>query len=162
MTARQRKSIQKVTSSMHADGFTLLEIMMVLSVLAILATLAIQEYSGYREKIDIAQAKADINSIEIKINTFYVANGSFPDTVAEIGGVPIDPWGNPYKYLNIQTTKGKGKVRKDHSLVPINSDFDLYSMGKDGKSVSPLTAKSSHDDIIRANNGGYYGLAKDY
>jgi general secretion pathway protein G len=35
-------------------------------------------------------------------------------------------------------------------------------MGKDGKSQSPLTAKASRDDIIRANNGQYVGLAADY
>ena len=48
---------------------------------------------------------------------------------------------------------------KDRFLVPINSDFDLYSMGKDGKSQMPLTAKDSRDDIIRANDGAYIGLA---
>ena len=56
----------------------------------------------------------------------------------------------------------KGNQRKDHNLVPINSDFDLYSMGKDGASAPPLTAASSQDDIIRANNGEYYGYGKDY
>lgn len=34
-----------------------------------------------------------------------------------------------------------GGARKDRFLVPINSDFDLYSMGKDGQSVGPLTAR---------------------
>jgi len=55
-----------------------------------------------------------------------------------------------------------GHARKDRFLVPINSDFDLYSMGKDGQSVGPLTAQKSHDDIIRANDGGYYGLASNF
>jgi general secretion pathway protein G len=57
---------------------------------------------------------------------------------------------------------GIGGARKDRFLVPINSDFDLYSMGKDGESLGPLTAITSHDDIIRANDGGYYGLASDF
>jgi general secretion pathway protein G len=35
-------------------------------------------------------------------------------------------------------------------------------MGKDGASVSPLTAKASRDDIVRANNGGFIGLAEDF
>jgi len=46
--------------------------------------------------------------------------------------------------------------------VPINSDFDLWSMGPDGKSVPPLTAKASRDDIVRANDGTFYGWASDY
>jgi general secretion pathway protein G len=56
----------------------------------------------------------------------------------------------------------QGQARKDRRLVPINADFDLYSVGKDGKSASPLTAQSSQDDIIRANNGGFIGLASTY
>ncbi len=55
-----------------------------------------------------------------------------------------------------------GGARKDRFLVPINSDFDLYSMGKDGQSVGPLTAQKSHDDVIRANDGGFYGLASNF
>jgi general secretion pathway protein G len=35
-------------------------------------------------------------------------------------------------------------------------------MGKDGASVSPLTARASRDDIVRANNGAFVGLASDY
>ena len=50
----------------------------------------------------------------------------------------------------------------DHQLHPINCDYDLYSVGKDGKSEAPLTAKVSQDDIIRANNGGYVGLVSNY
>ncbi len=46
--------------------------------------------------------------------------------------------------------------------MPINSDFDLYSMGKDGRSVGPLTARHSRDDIVRASNGRFVGLAEDY
>ena len=109
------------------------------------------------------QAMADIYSIDTKIAAYeLINNGRSPDSLAEIGmdGL-LDPWGNPYQYLNLSNMKGKGMARKDHSLVPINSDYDLYSMGKDGKSVSPLTAKVSRDDIVRANNGRFVGKASD-
>jgi general secretion pathway protein G len=53
-------------------------------------------------------------------------------------------------------------MRKDKNLVPINTDFDLYSLGKDGESVGPLTAIPSRDDIVRANNGSYIGRADSY
>ncbi len=46
--------------------------------------------------------------------------------------------------------------------MPINSDFDLYSMGPDGRSVSPLTSSLSRDDIVRANNGRFVGTAASY
>jgi general secretion pathway protein G len=46
--------------------------------------------------------------------------------------------------------------------VPLNSDFDLYSKGRDGKSKPNLAAKVSYDDIIRANDGEYVGIASEY
>jgi general secretion pathway protein G len=55
-----------------------------------------------------------------------------------------------------------GKIRKDHNLHPLNSEFDLYSMGADGDSKSPLTAKASRDDIIWARDGDFVGLAEDF
>ena len=75
-----------------------------------------------------------------------------------------DPWDTAYQFLNIEnsTTKGKGGLRKDKFLNPLNSDYDLYSSGKDKDSKGPLTAKASHDDIVRARNGGFVGLATDF
>jgi general secretion pathway protein G len=52
-----------------------------------------------------------------------------------------------------------GQARKSRFLVPINSDFDLFSPGPDGDWVGPLTAQKSQDDIIRANNGDFVGPA---
>jgi general secretion pathway protein G len=86
-----------------------------------------------------------------------------PNSLAEVGyGNHRDPWGNPYQYLNLATLKGNGKARKNQFLVPLNSDYDLYSMGKDGDSVSPLKAAASRDDILRANDGAFVGLAATY
>ena len=53
-------------------------------------------------------------------------------------------------------------MRKDKNLVPLNTDFDLYSKGPDGASQKPLNAEASRDDIVRANNGAYVGKAEDY
>jgi general secretion pathway protein G len=55
-----------------------------------------------------------------------------------------------------------GQARKDRNLVPINSDYDLYSVGPDGRSVPPLTAHHSQDDIVRARNGAYIGPASEF
>jgi len=144
-------------------AFTLFELLLVVAIFGVLAAIAIPGYQIYLDKAKVAQAKTDIVVIESSIVRYYVNRSAFPDTLAQVGaGGKLDPWGNPYQYLNITTTKGKGQVRKDRNLVPINSDFDLYSMGKDGDSVAPLTAKASHDDIIRARDGQFVGLASDF
>lgn len=143
-------------------GVTLIELLVVLAILGIVLAAAVPGYQMVTRKVDIATVKVDMNVIEQRIEIFFTANNRYPFNASELGGMPNDPWGNPYIYLNIGIQKGKGKLRKDKNLVPINSDYDLYSKGPDGKSVSPLTAKSSRDDIIRANNGAFIGVAEDY
>ena len=77
--------------------------------------------------------------------------------------VPFDPWGAPYQYLNILAAgPGKGAFRKDGKLNPLNSDFDLFSVGADRESMGPLSAAKSRNDIVRANNGAFIGLGEDY
>ena len=58
--------------------------------------------------------------------------------------------------------EGNEGKRKDKFQVPLNSTYDLYSLGKDGVSDEPLTAKPSWDDIVRANDGAFIGLATQY
>lgn len=144
-------------------AFTLVEILIVLSILGVLAFIALPAYQDYRERVRVAQAVADIGAIQSLIVHYIDDNRTPPDGLAQVGqGGKLDPWGNPYQYLNLVTSKGNGTARKNRNLVPINSDFDLYSMGKDGASSGPLTAKASRDDVIRANDGHFIGLAKDY
>ena len=47
------------------------------------------------------------------------------------------------------------------NLVPLSSDHDLYSMGKDGKSQCPPPAAAGWGDIVRASDGRFLGLASD-
>jgi general secretion pathway protein G len=144
-------------------GITLLELIFVLGIIGTLVALAQSSYSAYRNTVNIAQAVSDIASISTAIDHNTLVEGlPPPPSLASIGmdGM-LDPWGNPYQYINHSLTP-KGQWRKDRFIVPINSDYDLYSMGPDGKSVAPLTAATSRDDIIRANDGAYVGPASSY
>ena len=137
----------------------------VVTITGILAAVAIPTYTGYIEKARQTKAIAELRLLETEILAFYAVNERLPLTLDEIGRENMkDPWGNPYVFLNFETIKGqgKGKMRKDRFLVPINTDYDLCSMGPDGKTVPPLTAKASRDDIIRANNGAYIGRATEF
>jgi general secretion pathway protein G len=142
---------------------TLVELLLALAILGVLGALAHAGYQQYMDRVRNAQAMVDIRALESVLERYRVSHGSYPETPAEAGLTATrDPWNRPYQYLNIATAKNRGSVRKDRNLVPINSDFDLYSLGKDGLSRPPLTAKPSHDDVIRANNGAFVGLASDY
>lgn len=145
------------------SGFSVLEILIVIAILGILISIAIPAYENYRDKQHFTQAKADILEIQGIIDRFYVENNRFPDSLAEINQhFRKDPWGNSYYYTNIATATNKSSVRKDKNLTPVNSDYDLYSAGKDKKTSLPFTAKASYDDIVRCNNGSFIGLAVDY
>ena len=223
----------------RSGGFTLIELMLAVAIIGIMSSLAIPNYVGFLEKARMAKTVAEMNGIAKQIQLYSVAEGQYPDSLAQIGLDNLrDQWGNPYQYLRINCTTqlygmrdnidpshtgpeglvlpvsvalspttahvslavdvgnrqgrmylvaqggnggggngnggggngngnggggcGSGQPRKDHFLHPINSDFDLYSMGKDGDSVAPLTAQKSRDDIIRANDGGYYGVASNF
>lgn len=143
-------------------GFTLIELMITLAIVGTLATIAVPIYNAYSDKNKISTAKNDIRMIQSEINRYLYTSDRHPIDLAEIGlDDMLDPYGNPYQYLPADTGP-PGKRRKDHNLVPVNTDYDLYSLGADGKSVAPFTAKHSRDDIVRANNGQYVGLASDY
>jgi len=149
--------------SVHQQGWTLLQLMLALAVLGVLVALALPSHKSEIDKVKLNKAIKDVTMISLALDDMRNDQGRLPDSLDQIGmGGMLDPWGHPYRYTNIQDAQGKGSLRKDRNLVPINTDYDLYSMGPDGKSAGPLTAKSSQDDIIRAANGSYIGLASDY
>lgn len=134
------------------------------AILATLAVIAVAAYLRARDKAMIVKAVGDIVVLEREIILYRAdGKGALPPTLAAVGrGFLRDPWGRPYQYFDLSTAAGRGNMRRDRFLVPVNSDFDLYSMGKDGRSRPPFTAKESRDDIVRANDGGFVGLASDF
>jgi len=146
-----------------SEGFTLIELLIVIAIVLIVSAIAIPNLMAAMDQARIARAVGDIHTLEDEIDLYLVINSQYPDSLAAVGyGDLLDPWRNPYQYLNHATKKGNGQDRKDRFLVPLNSDYDLYSMGKDGASRPPITAKVSQDDIIRASNGSYVGLASQF
>ena len=147
----------------------MIEILLVTVLIMTISGIALPLYAQAVDAARITRAIGDIRAMANEIMAFQILNGDLPDTLDEVGyGAHRDPYGNPYEYLNFGSGPGggggggMGAARKDKFLVPINSQYDLYSMGKDGASVSPLTGVQSRDDIILANDGGFVGLAKNY
>jgi general secretion pathway protein G len=150
----------------HQAAFTLLELLIALVVAGALAAIAIPNYQSYIERAKRSQAMADIGELGMAIERFYTIKFTYPANLAALGGnLPVnDPWGNPYQYLGIEVVPppNTGAVRRDKNLNPLNSDYDLYSMGPDGQTQKQLTAAKARDDIVRAGNGGYIGVASEH
>ncbi len=161
-------------------GFSFLELMIVLVIAAMLAVFAIPMFGGpgidckntdskgkakisYTTRAKLAAAKGEIGSIFLKADMFDLNNNRPPTSLAEMGmAETVDPWGNPYVFLSFEGVNGNGPKRKDHNMVPVNSYFDIYSMGPDGKTATPFTSIPGQDDIVSAGNGQYLGIACDY
>lgn len=119
------------------QGFTLLEVMIVVVIIGVLASLIVPSLMGNKEKADRQKAAADIVALENALEMYRLDNGRYPSQAqglpalvskptqqpvpqnysAEgyIRRLPQDPWGNDYRYANPGS----------HGLI------DLYSVGND-------------------------------
>jgi len=144
-------------------AFTILELLIVMAIMITLAAMGIPAFADALDVAYVGRAIGDIRTLQTEITRYEVQLGKLPDVLQDVGVTDmLDPWGNPYEYLNFDNVQGQGQKRKDKFQVPLNSTYDLYSKGKDGASVSALTANSSQDDIVRANDGAYVGLGSQY
>lgn len=116
----------------HQDGFTLIELMVVILIIGLLATIVVQSLRGATEKAKRTKAQADIAELKTALDRYYLDNGQYPTTeqglqalVAsptsgpvpanyEDGGyvqsIPLDPWGHAYVYQS----DGNGYVLKSY------------------------------------------------
>lgn len=124
----------------NRNGFTLIEIMVVIVILALLAALVGPKLMGRTDDAKITDARVQIKNMETALKLYKLDNGNFPTTEQGLaalvtkptvgiipknykeGGylesqkVPKDPWGNDYLYVS------PGE----------HGDYDLFSFGADG------------------------------
>ena len=119
------------------DGFTLIEVMVVIVILAVLAALIVPKVLGRPDEARVVAARQDIATIMQSLKLYRLDNGRYPtigqglDALAHkptqppvapnwksyVEKLPADPWGNPYQYLN----------------PGLNGEIDVFSYGADGK-----------------------------
>ncbi len=151
------------TNNPKRSAFSLLELLLVIALMALLGVLLLPALNRAQLLAQEKRAVVELRGILQLIVLYQSENGwTLPMHMQQIvQPSPRDPWGNPYVYTHFDTVPS-GQVRKDRNMTPINSKFDLYSMGRDGKTSAPLTAAASLDDIIVAKDGEYVGPVKYY
>ena len=120
------------------NGFTLIEVIVVLVILGILASIVAPNVIGNVDKSRVVKAKQDIRAIESALQMYRVDNFRYPTTdqglqalvekpssgtVAKnwqkggyIPKLPKDPWQNEYQFIS------PGE----------SGDYDIYTLGADG------------------------------
>ena len=134
--------MRKFLKPVSADGFTLLELLVVLVILGTLAGFVTYRYLEAPEKAKIVRAQQDIEAISGALKMFKIHNGFFPTTEQGLEALVRKPeTGRPAKNWQDGGYIEKGKVPRDSwgndfkDLSPgiHNPDFDLWSMGPDGE-----------------------------
>lgn len=141
--------------------FSRRDVVIVLAAALVAGSFAVPAFSGYVERARVARAVSDIGTISLQLYRWQQEAHALPASLAEAGIGGDDPWGRPYVYVRAAGAS-RARLRKDGDLTPLNTDFDLYSLGPDGESALALPAAPSRDDVVRARNGSYIGPAAHY
>ncbi len=97
------------------NGFTLIELILVMVILVILASIMVPGVSRYRDRANLAKVRTDVKNLETCLGAFQIDCGRFPTNDEGLGVlvndpgipnwdgpyvklVPSDPWGTPYVY----------------------------------------------------------------
>ena len=155
--------MERIRINQKRRGFTLLELVIVIAIMGLVTAVALPGYADYQDELDNREAAKDILLIDQAIHRYWVDMLIYPPDLAAVGmdGM-LDPWGNAYIYYRFDETTTPADKRKDKSLNPVNAYYDLYSMGKDEQTHRNFGSNDGRDDIVRANDGRYIGLADDY
>jgi len=135
------------------NGFTLIELMVVILIIGLLATIVVQNLKGATDKAKRIKAQADISAFKTALDRYYLDNGSYPSSDQGLpalvsaptngkvpadyppGGyiekIPNDPWGNAY----VHQSDGDNYVLKSYGADGVeggtgkNADIDGSSSG---------------------------------
>jgi general secretion pathway protein G len=133
----------------HEDGFTLIEILVVITIIGLLMSLVGPRVLNYLSESKVKAATIQIQSFASSLDLFYLDMGHYPSTSEGLaalvqrpagengwngpylqkGYVPNDPWGHPYSY----------RSPSDHGPYEIVS---LGSSGKEGGTGTAAAIKS--------------------
>ena len=99
-----------------ARGFTLIEILIVVTIIAILATTLLPNFIGFDVEARIAATQTNLNSLRTRITLFRAKEGNYPETLDELLTIQYDDMGVKRPYLDrlppelISSKKGSNAI----------------------------------------------------
>jgi len=110
-------------------GFTLIEILIVITIIAILAATIIPNFIGFDVEARISATQTNLNSIRTRIALFRAKEGRYPETLDELSTVEYDDMGIKRPYLDRIPPELISSKRGSSAVENITSDQELSNTG---------------------------------
>src|SRR3989475_8873032 len=126
-----------MTFERKQQGFTLLEIMLVVTIIALLLGTAIYKLAGNVEYARHNRVAADVQSISTQLKLYESMNGFFPTTEQGLEALVVQPSTDPQPQRWYQLFKELPKDHWNNNYIYLNpgrknpNGYDLYSAGPD-------------------------------
>jgi general secretion pathway protein G len=119
--------------SRKQDGFTLVELLLVLVILALIAGLVLPGIIGKAEGAKVKAAATTISRLSMGVETFYLDTGAAPESLNELVNEPGDVRGWNGPYVKSSTLKDPWGHEFQYRNPGQHGEFDIFSYGADGQ-----------------------------
>ncbi|MCW8956591.1 MAG: type II secretion system major pseudopilin GspG [Gammaproteobacteria bacterium] len=130
-------SVKKIMPKQQ-QGFTLIEIIVVVVIIGILATLIAPKFLGRTDEARVVKAQQDIQALESALDLYKLDNYSYPTTEQGLEALVSEPSSDPapanWKSGGYIKKLSKDPWQREYMyLYPgEHGELDLYSLGADG------------------------------
>ncbi|AXX58851.1 TPA: prepilin-type N-terminal cleavage/methylation domain-containing protein [Vibrio vulnificus] len=140
--------MKKLNKTKKQQGFTLIELMIVVAVIGVLAAIAVPQYQKYVAKSEAASALASITGHRINVETYVVENGTFP-TSAQLA-VPTSPLGTiTYTAAASGASASSGAIKFSFGSTGVSPDVlnKDVTLNRDGSGKWSCTSGITADGV---------------